>query len=273
LEPDVHSAIAYILSHGSVPERARLKYLLYEEQPSQEVLDHLFLGQRDDGGWGPLWANDYSSLDATCFRLAQAEQLGMDLRALPIARAIGFLKRRQFSDGRWEEDLSVSSLAPVWVKPGNLAATLYLTANCGFWLGFFDSETPEAHRACMYLKAHLTDKGDLPTYLHSHWLTAGLWVLMKRRNESQGLLAHLAKRIHDLHVSNLAWLAITLRLAGLPENHPLLSKAISLLVGQQGEDGRWPSEDGTTFDVHSTLEALRALQLCGRSGRPLPDAG
>ena len=36
------------------------------------------------------------------------------------------------------------------------------------------------------------------------------------------------------------------------------------LVPAQSPDGRWPSEDGPERDAHSTLEALRALRLCGR---------
>jgi tagatose 1,6-diphosphate aldolase len=36
------------------------------------------------------------------------------------------------------------------------------------------------------------------------------------------------------------------------------------LEQRQSPDGRWASEDGTEWDVHSTLEALWALRLCGR---------
>ncbi|MCC6192114.1 MAG: hypothetical protein IT318_24045 [Anaerolineales bacterium] len=44
----------------------------------------------------------------------------------------------------------------------------------------------------------------------------------------------------------------------------------SSLDAAQSVDGRRPSEDGAGQDVHSTLEALRALRLCGRWQRPEP---
>lgn len=174
------------------------------------------------------------------------------------------LERRQSGDGSWEEHLSVASLAPAWAKPGELASTLYLTANCGFWLAFINGECDGAHRAARFIQRHLTDQGTLPTYLHAHWLTAGLWALMSMKDEYRRVVAHLAHRIGDLHSSNLAWMIVTLRLAGVPANDPLLTQAISLLLRRQAENGRWPSEDGPAFDVHASLEALRALQLCDR---------
>ncbi len=56
---------------------------------------------------------------------------------------------------------------------------------------------------------------------------------------------------------------IALRSAGVPAGHAPLQRAASLLAEGQAPDGRWPSEDGAARDVHATLEALRALRLCG----------
>ncbi len=60
------------------------------------------------------------------------------------------------------------------------------------------------------------------------------------------------------------WLINSLRAAGVPASHRLVDTAACLLERCQQEDGRWPSEDGPDRDVHSTLEAMRALRLCGR---------
>jgi hypothetical protein len=57
--------------------------------------------------------------DATCSRLAQAEQLGITSTNAAVLRAIDFLAGRQFPDGRWEEEEQVADLAPVWAKPGS----------------------------------------------------------------------------------------------------------------------------------------------------------
>src|SRR5579859_2299383 len=74
------------------------------------------------------------SLDATCFRVAQAEQFGMTAKEAAIRDALTFLALRQRDDGSWEEEDHVAELTPPWATPGDLAARLYLTANCGFWL-------------------------------------------------------------------------------------------------------------------------------------------
>lgn len=72
----------------------------------------------------------------------------------------------------------------------------------------------------------------------------------------------LARRLADLPASSLAWLISTLLLAGAPSDHPLVEQAAVHLELLQEPNGRWSSEDGPTRDVHTTLEALRALTLC-----------
>lgn len=39
------------------------------------ILQAGLYSSKADGDWVSFWANDYSSLDATCFRFAQAEQI------------------------------------------------------------------------------------------------------------------------------------------------------------------------------------------------------
>ncbi|HEX4714631.1 MAG TPA: hypothetical protein VH164_06860, partial [Ktedonobacteraceae bacterium] len=107
----------------------------------------------------------------------------------------------------------------------------------------------------------LPPDGHLPTFLHTHWLAAGLFSRLKQIEPTERLLAYLAARLSDLSASSLAWLTVTLRLANWPATTPLLVQAAALLNHLQQPDGNWQSEDGPERDVHATLEALRAFML------------
>lgn len=261
---NLEKAVEFVRSKGNEVEQARLKYLLANERPSQKVVAKLFADQRPDGGWSPFWANDYTSLDATCFRLAQAEQLGITEAETAIIRAVHFLAQRQSPDGSWEENKKVAGFAPPWATPGDLSAKLYLTANCGLWLALLGNTDNRASKTAGYLQAHLDKDGRLPSFLHTHWLAGGLWRKLNWQESSERVFEYLSQRINDLAVSNLSWLITTLCAAGVTTKHHLVDKAASLLEQSQHGDGRWPSEDGPSQDVHSTLEAIRALRLCGR---------
>lgn len=96
---NLEKAVEFVRRTGNEVEQARLKYLLTNEHPAQEVITQLFTGQQPDGGWSPFWAKDYSSLDATCFRLAQAEQMGLAESETAVRRAVHFLAQRQYPEG------------------------------------------------------------------------------------------------------------------------------------------------------------------------------
>lgn len=261
-------AVEFVRSAGNEVEQARLKYLLANERPAQDVVLQLFSGQRPDGGWSPFWAKDYSSLDATCFRLAQAEQMGLTESETAVRRAVDFLAQRQSPDGSWEEDKKIATFAPPWAIPGDLSARLYLTANCGLRLALLGNPDKGASKAADYLQTHLDQDGHLPSFLHTHWLAGGLWCKLNWQELAERVFEYLSESINDLAISNLSWLITTVCAAEGTPNHPLINKAASLLEQSQQDDGRWPSEDGSTYDVHATLEALRALWLCGRVMKP-----
>lgn len=262
MNPD--SAIAFVHQKGNLVEQARLAYVLHHAPASAQIAKTQLDGQRPDGGWPPFWAPDYSSLDATCYRLAQAEQLGILQEVSAASRAAAFLARRQQPEGSWEEEEAIASLAPPWARPGDTAARLYLTANCGFWLAFLDESSSQAGLAGEYLRSFTGAGGRLSSYLHTHWLAAGLWHRLGQPQLAGPVLGYLHRRLPDLPASNLAWMLNTLLIAGLPADHGLVEAAASRLEQCQAEDGRWPGEDGPGQDVHTTLEALRALRLCGR---------
>ena len=278
---DVARAIAFVESHADPSERERLRALLAGEPPSEATADAVLAGQRADGGYAPFWAPDYSGLDATCFRLALAEQLGVKPAATPdsvspaarqVSRALAFIASRQQPDGTWQEEVSSlrtsTASVPPWLAPGDPAATLYLTANCGYWLAAVGGAThaDPAMAAADAIERELTEDGRLPSFPHSYWLAAGLLHRADRTLAASRVLDRLRMAIlPDVTASGLAWLVTCLAASGVPAHHPTVRSAVQRLGPLQQPDGRWSSDDGPARDVHTTLEALRALRWFGRA--------
>jgi hypothetical protein len=259
-------AIQFVKENGSPVEQARLDVLLDKTRPTKVKITHFLAAQRSDGGWSPFWAQDYSSLDATCFHLAQAQQLAIQPGEPAFESGLRFLAERQQVDGSWEENNSVADRAPPWVKPGEISSRLYLSANCSFWLATSLIFRGAALKGARYLIGYLDENGKMASFLHTHWLCGGLWLRLGMVEGSIRVLAYLDERILELSASQLAWMITALRIAGLASSHALIQAALPRLVSCQQEDGRWTSDDGPTFDVHATLEALYALKLCGIIG-------
>lgn len=265
---DFARAVAFVRERGNEFDNARLDDLLGEGAVlSAEQEQRFFAEQRADGGWAPFWAQDYSSLDATCFRLAQGENL-IDPWNPGFGHAAHFFRTRQGPDGSWEEDELVRELAPPWAVPGELAPRLYLTANCGWWVahpsfsGGFVTGDEAATRAGAYLEQHVAQDGSLPSLLQTHWLAAGLWLRLGRDDVANCTLDHLGTRIDDSVPSGaLAWMLTTLAGVSIEPEHLLIRKATESLMSQQRADGSWASEDGPDRDAYVTAEALRGLTM------------
>jgi hypothetical protein len=211
---DFDHAVAFVRAHGSELDCARLDRLLGEDvllSPRQEA--RFLAGQREDGGWPPPWAREYSSLDATCFRLAQGEGLGIGFLEPAFAHAAAFLRTCQREDGSWEEDEALAEVAPSWVKPGEQDARLYLSANCGWLLanatlhGIFVTTDEAPQRAGAYLKRYLTPDGELPSFAQTQWLAAGLFIRLGWEEIAQQVLDRLAVRLSDgFPAVSLSWM-------------------------------------------------------------------
>ena len=275
---DLHAAVAHVREHGTAAENARLHYLLTgvarfsesqsaaESSESQSVarFSESQSAQRSDGGWSPPWAPEYSSVDATCFQLTLADQLGFDRRSPLFIDALRFLAERQRADGYWEEEEEMAASAPPWAQPGDTAARLYLTANCGFWVAVTGLVPTAARDAAAYLSYHLHEDGELPSFLQAHWLSAALWQRIGLVDEANKTLGYLAARVGDLSAGNLAWMIIALREGGVPAANAAIGGALDRLLALRLPEGYWPSDEGIDNSVHVTIEALKALQLCGR---------
>lgn len=254
---DREKAVQFVRQNGGDVELARLRYLLDGERPSSDTVKQLFLGQREDGGFAPFWAAGYSSIDATCYRLAQAEQLGLDTNTIEIVDALRFLLWRQEADGRFAEHPSVADSAPPWAAPGDLAATLYLTANAGFWLAFWNF-TAAAQGAANFLTNHLDEtRHKLPSFAQAQWLACGLAWKLERHELVDHLASHLYAHLPE-SAGELAWLLVTLRSVGFPADSGVVVAGSVRLARMQEGDGRFPSDEGQ--EVHTTLEALRVLK-------------
>jgi len=237
---DLDRAAAFVEAGGSSLDRARLRALLHGEPAPAEALPRA----NDDGGFSSSWSGEASSLDATCFVLDQVSDLGEEAATLR-ARAILFLQAHRARDGWWQEDPSLAAAAPEWARPGDEAATVYLTANCGHWC--------DNARAADWLAARVSADGRLPSFPQAHWLAAAL--LRRHGHAAAALLVRrLEESVGELGSSALAWLASTL------PAEPVAAAARKRLASRQQPDGRWRSEDGEAFDLATTLAAIRVLR-------------
>jgi hypothetical protein len=267
---DIEAAIGYVVAHGDPVDRARLSWLCSGIAPPAEVLAKAGMGQAAAGGWPAFWGGDVASVDATCFRLAELDDLGA-LDQEPARRALGWLAARQRPDGTWEEDESLADCAPPWAQPGDPEARLYLTANVGFWLAVAGPPVPgpapeaNAHaevvaRATQAFRAAMREDGSWPSFLVAGWLGAALLYHAGWFYEAARIQVILAERIPEMSPADVAWLGAALRRVGLSAEDWVLAAARKRLSETQRSDGGWPSDDGPAFDVHTTLAGIRALR-------------
>jgi hypothetical protein len=253
-------AIAFVEQHATPLQQARLQYILKGMPVTPKIRAQLFADQQNDGGWAPFWAASYTALDATCYRLAQAEALGLVPTAQETQRACDLLIARQRSDGSWDETPPADVELPSWITPGTPETIAYLTANCGFWLTRFPNTDAAVDRAAQFLQHSLAITGQLPGDLHATWLAIGVWQHTNDRTSLELAQAYLQGQLSALSASNLTWMLTSFCVAGIRSDDPLLREGVKRLREAQRTDGAWPSDDGPDFDTHTTLESIRVLQ-------------
>ncbi|MEV1331284.1 squalene--hopene cyclase [Micromonospora costi] len=271
---DLDAAIGFVVAHGDAVERARLSRLRTGAPVPIELVERAESGQSSGGGWPATLDGEVASVDATCYRLAELDDLGALGR--PAARhALDWLAARQLPDGGWDEDPALADIAPEWARPGDPEARFYLTANAGFWLtvagldaraaGPLDDRVGGAYAgvvqaAAQAVAAGLGADGTWPSFLPAGWLGAAVLHRQGMYDESARIQAVLAERIPQMSPADAAWLAATLRRVDVGEEQWLLVSARRRLAETQRSDGGWDSDDGHQFDVHTTLRAIRACR-------------
>jgi len=272
---DIDAAIGFVVARGDTVDRARLSYLRTGALPNPSILEIAEGGQTREGGWPAFWADGVASIDATCFRLAELD----DLSALgrPAARrALDWLTNCQRPGGTWEEDQSLADAAPPWAMPGQPDATLYLTANAAYWLtvaghdarqsGPLDERPGGAYAgvvapAAETLRAAVQPDGGMDTFLVATWLAAAVLYRHDMFYESVRLQQRLLDRMSELSATDAAWLAAANRRVGVRDDDRLIVAAMLRLRELQRSDGGFTSDDGDAFDVHTTLVAIRACRM------------
>jgi hypothetical protein len=271
---DLDAAVGFVVAHGDEVDRARLAYLRTGAAPDPDLVAKAEDGQVPDAGWPGHDDATVASIDATCFRLAELDDLAALAR--PAARqAFDWLTLTQRLDGTWEEDEALADVAPPWAAPGDPAARLYLTANAAFWLsaGGLSARTagpldqrvggayaPVVDKAAGAIGASLAADGSWPSFLVTGWLGAAVLYGQGRESESVRMRKVLASRLPDISPAGVAWLASALVRLGVPDDDKLVAAARQRLADTQCSDGAWPSDDGEAFTVHTVLTAIRACR-------------
>jgi hypothetical protein len=271
---DIDAAIGFVVARGDTVDRARLSYLRTGALPSQSIIETAEAGQAREGGWPAFWADGVASIDATCFRLAELDDLGA-LNRPAARRALDWLTTRQRPGGTWQEDPSLADVAPPWATPGDPEADLYITANAAYWLtvagqdarvaGPLDERPGGAyagvvHQAAEALRAQVQPDGTMPTFLVATWLAAAVLYRHDMFYESVRLQQRLLERMAEMTAADAAWLAASTRRVGVRDDDRLIVAAMLRLRELQRSDGGFSSDDGDAFDVHTTLVAIRACR-------------
>jgi hypothetical protein len=266
---DIDAAIGYVVAHGDPVERARLSYLRTGQRPPEFIVERIAAGQTASGGWPASTDGVIPSVDATCFRLNELDDLG-GLHGDVVDRSLAWLAAAQRDDGTWQEHEDLAAVAPAWAMPGDPEATLYLTAVAGFWFTVAEVEVhpyldgPAQYGATLagaasFVASQLRPDGTRPSFLATGWHAAGLLHCQQYFYESARVQLVLGDRLPDMEPADVASMAAALRRVNLGDDW-LLQSARKRLAATQRSDGGWDSAEGPIFDVNTTLTVLRACR-------------
>ncbi|MGE5123311.1 MAG: prenyltransferase/squalene oxidase repeat-containing protein [Acidobacteriaceae bacterium] len=265
---DINRAIKFIDDKGSRLENARLYFVLEAADPQLEVIQKFLKLQNVDGGFPfGMSEGNLSTVNETTVALWWMEELGM-LASAPAEAAYAFLIASQQEDGSWDEPAEVARYdLPPWIQIGDLKTKLYLSAYSSYWLAVGDRlHLPAFRKALHLLLRHQENSGRFYGYIHTTWIATAVLLLAGERyaRVAQSGLQFLAgNNLVEWDDSQLAWTLDCLSRGGLPKKHPFIEQCLAELVRRQKQDGSWASEDGESFAVGATIQALKVFKHYG----------
>ncbi|MBU6998607.1 MAG: terpene cyclase/mutase family protein [Theionarchaea archaeon] len=257
----LEKAIDFIYSNGTRIETARLDSILKRNPP--HVLEAIGALQNDDGGFPyNMEPGKASTLNTTEFVLVWLHDLAL-LDSEAGRKAFRFILSMQSPDGTWDEKDEIMSYGPPpWALPHSEYAIAFTTANSAFWLGVGGLKEEPFMRACTFLKSSQDESGRFPGFLHTTWIGASVLAMEKdwKVNPVRRALSCLDERApRQWEASQISWMLWCFSLAGIPSSIPFVRRAFTELLTRQEKDGRFASEDGDSFSVNSTLEAVKVI--------------
>jgi hypothetical protein len=261
---NIDLSISFIMSHGTVLEKARLGSLLQNTEPSPDINQYFLTLQNEDGGFPfDFKQRNLGTIDNTLTALWWLDELR--LLTSPIGKkALKFLINVQKPDGGWDEAPAITIYdLPPWISPGDPRTRLYLSSYCAYWLAIAGHiEQSSFTKALDFLCKQQEDSGKMPGYLHSTWIATSVFLLagspyLPAAHKGLQYLTQISMEM--LEASQIAWALDCLGRAGLEIGHPLIKSYLVELMKRQTLDGYWLSEDGDEFIVSSTIEAIKVL--------------
>ena len=271
---DIEAAIGFVVARGDQVDRARLSWLRSELPPPPGRVAKVEMGQSAEGGWPAFWGGDVPSIDATCFRLAELDDLGALDR--PAARAaLAWLASRQRPDGTWQEDEALADTAPPWAHAGRPGGGALPDRQRRLLAGGRRS-APEPATVAAGQPVRRGGRAGHPGVPGGAAAGRHLAVVPGRRlARRRRMLYHtgwfyeaaqiqvMLRRTHAGHERRPMSRGWRRRCAGpgCPTEDFVLEAALASASAEtQRTDGGWASDDGDAFDVHTTLAAIRGVR-------------
>jgi hypothetical protein len=258
---DAERARAFVLAHGGPREAARLASLFGAPQPPREAVKALEALQNPDGGFpARQQPGAPSSLDTTCYVLAELKDMP-PLAGSPMAsRAVSFLRRMQGVDGSWQEPAEVA--ASPWAQPDEPQAQAYLTANAVYTIFTLDPEHLDpVRRGIAWLKQALAGAEAVRgRYAQTLALAGAVCYRLDGPGSPEAVRWLRAALDQAQEAADLAWVLTCTLEAGV--GGPLLLPVVhglERLAALQRSDGSWPGE--AAFALEATLDSTLASTL------------
>lgn len=263
---NIPKAIRFVEVSSTALEKYRLHFLLGKERNDEIPLRHLRDLQNNDGGFPYNCEKGKAScVNATSNNISLMIELGIG-KSDVCRKAIEYLLKIQGKDGSWSENEAIKQYdPPFWDLPNDLKTTMWLTANItNFLIQLNYRKSSIVEEAASFLLKNRDNEGKFPGYLHSTWISIGVFGLLEGSKSEivKTALKVIEQNIEKLRDSagDLAWCLECLYVAGISKENSVIKRCIEDLVSLQQEDGLWKSADGEEFTVSTTINVLNVLK-------------